>query len=308
MQDPRLVVVGSLAYDSIETPSRYAPDVLGGSATYFSLASSLQDVPTGVVAVVGDDFRAEDRRLLESRGVNLDGLEQAPGKTFAWGGRYDAELKDRETLYTHLNVFGDFKPRLPASYKDAPYIFLANIDPDLQHDVLAQCTGPRWVGCDTMNLWIDIKRDSLMALLPKLDMLFINDTEAHQLTGYRSVLAASRWIREHGTPSVVIKRGEYGAVVITEDDVFSAPAFLLEEVSDPTGAGDSFGGGMAAALARLDSTAPEALRYAAALGTVTASFCVEAFGPHRLAELDFGQLASRLVRYHALTAVPVPEE
>lgn len=304
MQDPNLVVVGSVAYDSIETPEHSEPSILGGSATYFSLAARLQDATTGIVAVVGNDFRPEDRRLLADKGVDCRGLEEAQGKTFAWGGRYDADLKDRETLYTDLNVFADFKPRLPEAYKNAPYLFLANIDPDLQHDVLAQCTGPEWVGCDTMNLWIDIKRDSLISLLPKLDMLFINDTEAHQLTGHRSVLAAASWIREKGTPAVVIKRGEYGAVLITETDVFSAPAFLLEDVADPTGAGDSFGGGMAGALAALDSTSGQALRYAAAVGTVTASFCVQSFGPARLAQLDGAQLADRLDAYRKLTSVP----
>jgi sugar/nucleoside kinase (ribokinase family) len=296
MSAPRLIVVGSVAYDSIETPTRDEKDVLGGSATYFSLASQAL-VPTGVVAVIGEDFRPEHRQLLAHRGVDLQGLVTEHGETFRWGGRYDAELKDRETLFTLLNVFADFSPRMPADYKAAPYLFLANIDPELQLDVLNQCTGPRFVACDTMNFWIQGKLDSLMQLLPRIDALFLNDTEAYELTGHRNLLHAARWIQDHGTPIAVIKKGEHGAVIITRDDVIVVPAFLLDQVEDPTGAGDTFAGGMVGTLARLDDTSPDALRLAAAVGTVTASFCVQEFGPHRLADLPLDAIQERLQAY-----------
>lgn len=304
MDTPKLVVVGSVAYDSIETHAVSEKDVLGGSATHFSLAAAVQGVSTGVVAVVGEDFNPEHIELLRNNRVDTTGLDVRKGKTFRWGGRYDSELKDRETLYTHLNVFETFHPRLPETYRNCPYLFLANIDPDLQHDVLGQCTGPKWVGLDTMNLWIDIKRESLLRLLPKIDALYINDTEAHQLTGERNLLKAAYWVQERGTPSVVIKKGEHGAVVVTGDGFFSAPAFLLEHVVDPTGAGDSFAGGMAAALARTDDLSDDGLRCAMTLGTVTASFCVEQMGPARLAALKRDALVERLEQYRRMVHVP----
>ena len=307
MGTPKLVVVGSVAYDSIETDAVSEKDVLGGSATHFSLAAAAQGVQTGVVAVVGRDFKSEHIELLRNNRVDTSGLDVREGKTFRWGGKYDSELKDRETLYNDLNVFETFHPRLPEAYRACSYLFLANIDPDLQHDVLSQCTGPKWVGLDTMNLWIDIKRESLERLLPKIDALYINDTEAHQLTGERNILKAARWVQERGTPSVVIKKGEHGAVVVTEGGFFSAPAYLLEEVVDPTGAGDSFAGGMAAALARTGDLSDEGLRCAMALGTVTASFCVEEMGPAKLAGLAPGALAQRLASYRRMVHVPEME-
>lgn len=303
MKTPNLVVVGSVAYDSIETPARSEPDVLGGSATYFSLAASHLASP-GIVAVVGQDFRSEHVRLLEDHGVRLDGLETAPGKTFRWGGRYDKDLKERDTLFTHLNVFSEFSPRIPQAFKDAPYLFLANIDPDLQLQVLEQCTSPRWVACDTMNFWIKGKLDSLLRLLPKIDALFLNDSEAFELTGHRNLLAAARWIQARGPATAVIKKGEHGAILVSRDHVFAVPAFLLDSVADPTGAGDTFAGGMAAAIAALDDTSPDALRYAAAMGTVMASFCVEDFGPFRLARLNREEILERLRRYRELTRIP----
>jgi len=303
MLDANLVVVGSVAYDSIETPTRNEPDVLGGSATYFSLAASHLARP-GVVAVVGQDFRQDHVRLLQEHGVRLDGLETAPGKTFRWGGRYDKDLKERETLFTHLNVFADFAPRVPATFRDTPYLFLANIDPDLQLQVLAQCNSPRWVACDTMNFWIKGKLDSLLRLLPKIDALFLNDSEAFELTGHRNLLEAARWIQARGPATAVIKKGEHGAILVSRDQVFAVPAFLLDSVADPTGAGDTFAGGMAAAIAALDDTSPDSLRFAAAMGTVMASFCVQDFGPFRLATLDKGQILERLRHYRELTRIP----
>ncbi|MBM4355823.1 MAG: sugar kinase [Deltaproteobacteria bacterium] len=303
MQSPNLVVVGSVAYDSIETPSRSEPDVLGGSATYFSLAASHLARP-GVVAVVGQDFRKDHVTLLQDHGIRLDGLETAAGETFRWGGRYDKDLKERDTLFTHLNVFAQFSPRIPQAFRDAPYLFLANIDPDLQHQVLDQCTSPRWVACDTMNFWITGKLDSLLRLLPKIDALFLNDSEAFELTGHRNLLQAARWIQARGPATAVIKKGEHGAILVSRDQVFAVPAFLLDSVADPTGAGDTFAGGMASALAALDDTSPDALRYAAAMGTVMASFCVEDFGPFRLARLTREEIAQRLRRYRELTRIP----
>ncbi len=306
MTSPNLVVVGSVAYDSIETDAQAQKDVLGGSATYFSLASRVL-APTGIVAVIGDDFKAEHKSLLANRGVDLAGLETAPGETFRWGGRYDSELKDRETLFTLLNVFADFSPKMPAGYRNAPYVFLANFDPELQLEVLNQCTGPRFVACDTMNFWIQGKLEPLLQLLPRIDALFLNDTEAYELTGQRNLLLAARWIQDHGTPIAVIKKGEHGAVIITRDDIVVVPAFLLPDVSDPTGAGDSFAGGMVGALARLDDTSPDALRLAAAVGTITASYCVQEFGPGRLASLDLAAIQERLATYWDRIHTPAKE-
>lgn len=306
MSAPKLIVVGSVAYDSIETNARTEKDVLGGSATYFSLAAQ-KLATTGIVAVVGADFQEEHKALLAQRGVDLSGLVTEPGETFRWGGKYDDDLKDRETLFTLLNVFADFSPRLPDSYKNSPYVFLANIDPDLQLDVLKQCTAPKFVGLDTMNFWIQGKLPSLTQLLPRIDALFINDTEAFELTGHRNLLLAARWIHEHGTRIAVIKKGEHGAVIISEDDVVVVPAFLLTDVADPTGAGDSFAGGMMGALAHLDDTSPDALRLAAAVGTITASFCVQEFGPGRLANLDLATIRERLELFWNRIRIPSTE-
>ena len=303
MTVPKLIVVGSVAYDSIATPTTSEKDVLGGSATYFSLAANTL-VPTGVVAVVGQDFRPEHRQLLVERGVDVTGLEVADGETFRWGGKYDDDLKERETLFTLLNVFADFSPRLPETYKSAPYVFLANIDPELQLAVLNQCTGPRFVALDTMNFWIQGKREALLELLPRIDALFLNDSEAYELTGHRNLMTAARWIRERGTPIAVIKKGEHGAIIVSEDDVVVAPALLLEQVADPTGAGDTFAGGMMGTIAARDDSTSPGLRAAAAMGTVTASFCVEAFGPSKLAALDRTALNQRLDAYRKLVRIP----
>lgn len=306
MDSPKLIVVGSVAYDSIETPDMAQEDVLGGSATYFSLAANVL-APTGIVAVVGDDFNPDHKALLDGKGINTAGLKTAAGKTFRWGGRYDVHLKERDTLFTDLNVFADFKPRLPESYRSAPYIFLANIDPDLQLEVLSQCTGPKWVACDTMNFWIQGKRESLLKLLPKIDALFLNDSEAHELTGYWNTVAAARWIQERGPQTAVIKKGEHGAIVISGDRHIVAPAFLLDDVADPTGAGDTFAGGMVGALAGLDDTSQESMRLAAAVGTVTASYCCQEFGPGRLTGLTRDTINRRLQLYRGFMHIPARE-
>ena len=306
MTEPKLIVVGSVAYDSIETPYQAQKDVLGGSATYFSLAAQAM-AQTGIVAVVGNDFKREHVELLEGRGIDTRGLETQEGNTFRWGGKYDDDLKERETLFTLLNVFADFSPKLPDSYRSAEFVFLANIDPDLQLEVLTQCTGPRFVACDTMNFWIQGKLDSLMRLLPRLDALFINDTEAYELTGHRNLLSAARWIQDRGTRIAVIKKGEHGVAVVTPQQTFVAPAFLLDAVADPTGAGDTFAGGMVGALVRMGDTSDEALRVAAAIGTVAASHCVESFGPTSLADLSLSAIKRRLLKYRELCRLPIKE-
>jgi sugar/nucleoside kinase (ribokinase family) len=306
MDNPKLIVVGSVAYDTIHTPAESQEDVLGGSATYFSLAARTL-VETGIVAVVGTDFRKQDRALLEGKGVNCRGLTAQEGLTFRWGGRYDADLKERETLFTALNVFADFAPKLPNEFKGVEVLFLANIDPELQLAVLSQCHGPRWVACDTMNFWIKGKLPALLNLLPRIDALFLNDSEALELTGHRNILKAARWIQEHGPATVIVKKGEHGAILIHEGEAFAVPALLLEAVADPTGAGDSFAGGMVGSIARMGEVSFDALKLAAAVGTVTASFCVEAFGPSRLAELDLAGIRERLAEWRKLTALPALE-
>jgi sugar/nucleoside kinase (ribokinase family) len=300
---PNLVVVGSAAYDTITTSEKKADNVLGGSALHFAMASEPL-AHTGVVAVVGDDFLAEDRALLHRRGVDLRGLETQPGKTFRWGGVYDQHMKDRETLFTELNVFATFAPKLPEDYAASPYVFLANIHPDLQRHVLDQCLQPKWVACDTMNLWILNARDSLLALLPRVDALLLNDSEAFELTGYRNLPLAADWIMQRGPSTVVIKKGEHGAVLFHQDNVFAASALPLRDVRDPTGAGDSFAGGMMGTIARLDTVDFDSVRCAAVVGTCTASFCVQDFGPHGLAEMDLASLQDRVNRYRSMVSVP----
>ncbi len=295
--EPRLVVVGSVAYDHVETPHHSVEEVLGGSAAHFSLASQLL-VPTGVVAVVGDDFLGSDMQRLVNRGVDIRGLTTMPGETFRWGGRYDFDLKERTTLYTHLNVFADFRPELPLAYRNTPYLFLANIDPDLQLAVLEQCNAPKWIGLDTMNFWIHGKRESLLKLLPKVHSLFLNDSEAYELTGHRDVIRAARAIQEMGTPAVFLKKGEHGSILFVEDQIFVVPALVLPDVCDPTGAGDTYAGGMAGTLARLDDLSPDALRFAAVVGTCMSSLCVQSFGPDGPCSTDLATLNERLDWYN----------
>jgi len=298
-----LIIVGSLAYDVVETPNHAAEPQLGGSAVYMSLAS-LPGADPGVVGVVGDDFAAADRALLEDHGVDLAGLHTRTGKTFRWGGRYDRHLKERDTLFTELGVFADFAPELPPEWRSAPYLFLGNIDPELQLSVLDQVDAPRWVGCDTMNFWIDRKRDSLDQLLQRVDALVINDSEAALLTGERNMARAGRRVQEMGPSTVIIKRGEFGAVVFNGDVTFVAPALVLSEVVDPTGAGDSFAGGMMAAICRTGDTSPEALRRAVATGTVVAGTCCQGYGPYHLADLTREDVNARLEDYADLIRLP----
>lgn len=292
-----LLVVGSVAYDSVETPFGQVTDALGGSATYFSTASSLF-APTQLVAVVGDDFRAKDRAHFHGRDIDMSGLQQRPGRTFRWGGRYHDDMNSRDTLFTELNVFETFAPEVPSNFRRASHVFLANIDPELQLHVLDQVESPSFVACDTMNFWIEgPKRGALDALLTRIDALLINDEEAKLLTGEKSVLRAAYAVQRMGPRAVVVKRGEHGALLLSGNDVFYAPAYPLEEVVDPTGAGDSFAGGMVGYLARCQDTDSESLRQAAVVGTLCASFCVEDFGLARLAKVDRTQLARRYERH-----------
>jgi sugar/nucleoside kinase (ribokinase family) len=294
-----LLAVGSIALDSVETPFGRRQDVLGGSATYFSTAASFFG-PVRLVATVGDDFPDEHVRFLSARGVDLEGLERRAGRTFRWKGRYEFDLNTAHTLETQLNVFGDFDPELPAAYRDSRYVFLGNIDPDLQRRVLDQVKAPRFVACDTMNFWIDSKRESLLQTLRRVDLLFVNDAEARQLAGEHNVVRAARRILGFGPRAVVIKRGEYGALFFGGDHVFAASAYPLAALFDPTGAGDSFAGGFMGYLARCGREDPEVLRRAIVMGSVLASFAVEQFSLDRLIALTHAEIRARYGEFQQL--------
>jgi sugar/nucleoside kinase (ribokinase family) len=287
-----LLVVGSVGLDTVETRAGKRVDVLGGAASYFSMAASFL-APVRLTAVVGTDFPEAHTDLLEAHAVDLAGLERVPGRTFRWSGVYAADFSTRTTLDTQLNVFQDFRPKLPAAWKDSEYVFLANIDPVLQLGVLEQTHHPRFVACDTMNFWIEGKRPELLRLLERVDMLLLNDEEARQLSGHASLPAAARAIRALGPRAVVIKRGDAGALLFHEAGVFAAPAFPIENVVDPTGAGDSFAGGFMGWMARERDTSPATIRTAMILGSVLASFCVEDFSLDRFRRLDLGQIRER---------------
>ena len=296
-----ILVIGSVAFDSIETPFGRGDDVLGGSATYFSTSASFF---TGVqlVAVVGEDFPEEHRQFLTSRGVDLTGLQTCPGQTFRWKGRYGYDLNEAHTLETHLNVFETFHPQLPESYRQAKYVFLANIDPELQLEVLQQVERPQLIACDTMNFWIDGKRDALIRTLGHVDILVINEAEVRQLADEPNLVKASRAVLSMGPKTLVVKRGEYGVLVFTEHSIFSAPAYPLEEVFDPTGAGDTFAGGFMGYRAATNNLSDETIRKATVFGSVMASFTVEDFSLDRLRKLSWEDVEERFRRFQALTA------
>jgi sugar/nucleoside kinase (ribokinase family) len=302
-----LLVVGSVALDSVETPFGTRHDVLGGSATYFAAAASLL-TRVSVVGVVGEDFPASQLQFLRARGVELDGLSTVRGKTFRWKGRYGFDLNAAETLDTQLNVFEHFAPELGPQARKAERIFLGNIDPVLQLRVLEQAERPRLVCADTMNYWISSKRQQLLELLPRVDVLMINDAEVRQLAGESNVLKAAHAAQRMGAKAVVVKRGEYGALLVAGGHSFYAPAFPLADVVDPTGAGDTFAGGFLGLLDRLDSNEPAALRQATVMGSTIASFTVEQFSLDRLRDLDLAQVRHRfdsfrqLVHFDALPA------
>ncbi len=294
-----LVVVGSVALDSVETPFGHRESVLGGSATYFAASASFFG-PVRLVAVVGDDFPDEHVRFLASRGVDLAGLARRPGRTFRWKGRYAYDLNTAHTLETHLNVFADFRPALPQGWEQSRFVFLGNIDPDLQRQVLDQIRGPALVAADTMNFWIAGKRDSLLETLKRIDLLFVNDGEVRQLAGESNVVRAARAILSLGPRAVVVKRGENGALFFSGPEVFAASAYPLPSVFDPTGAGDSFAGGFMGYLARTGRSDPDAMRRAIVVGSVLASYAVEEFGLDRLRRLTPPEIRARYGEFRRL--------
>ncbi len=299
-----LLVVGSVAIDTLETPRGRAPDVLGGAATYFAVAASFF-TPVRLVAVVGEDFPRAELDWLGRRGIDLAGVEIRPGRSLRWTGRYHEDMNVRDTLSFEANVFEHFSPELPAAYRDSPFVFLANIAPALQARVLDQVK-PRLVGADTMNLWIETARGELDALLRRVPLLMINDEEARLLSGERNMVRAARRILAMGPSSVMIKRGEYGVMYFSGESVFAVPAYPLEEVFDPTGAGDTFAGGVMGYLASSQDLSPAGLRRAIVYGSVLASFTVEAFSLERLRNLTREDIDRRYRQFISLTAFDVP--
>jgi len=295
-----LVVVGSVALDSVEANGTLHDDVLGGSASFFSTAASYF-TSVKLVAVVGEDMPKQHLEFLASRGVDLAGLERANGKTFRWKGRYSDDLASRTTLDTQLNVFADFKPRLPEAWRDGEFLFLGNIHPTLQLDVLTQVRKPRLVAMDTMNFWIEGEPAALAKVLERVDLLVINDEEARLLSKEHNLPRAARAIRAMGPKTVIVKRGESGALLFHEHGVFAAPAYPLERVVDPTGAGDTFAGGFMGYLARVRDVGPQAVRRAMFYGSVMASFCVEDYSLDRLRGLSEGEIEGRYRAFRDLT-------
>ncbi len=295
-----ILVVGSVAYDTIETPFGKAERVLGGSASFFSVAAALF-VPVNLVGVVGSDFGEKQLAAFKGRRIDLEGLERAEGKTFHWQGKYSYDLNARDTIATNLNVFEFFKPRIPASYRRSEIVFLGNIDPVLQLEVLNQVEKPRLVACDTMNFWISGKLEALEKTLARVDVLLINDAEARQLSGEWNIVKAARAIRTMGPRTLVIKKGEHGVLMFSEHGSFAAPAYPLESVFDPTGAGDSFAGGFIGYLAGAENESDETLRRAVIMGSTLASFCVEAFSLDRLLTLTRTEIDDRFLLFKRLT-------
>jgi sugar/nucleoside kinase (ribokinase family) len=297
--DNRILVVGSVALDTIRTPYGEVTDALGGSASYFSFSAS-HFAPVAVCAVVGEDFPSLHRRQLEERGVDLTGLQTAPGRTFRWRGEYMAELGHAHTLETQLNVFADFHPRLGEGERKAPYVFLANIDPELQLEVLAQMKRPRLVLSDTMNYWIARKPDRVFEVLRRVDVALLNEEEARALAGETHLANAADKLLEEGANAVIIKKGEHGALYHSREERFITPAYPVTALTDPTGAGDSFAGGFLGLLARLGRLDGEALRQAMACGTAMASLAIESFSPARLVETDRAEIEGRVKALHGM--------
>jgi sugar/nucleoside kinase (ribokinase family) len=301
-----LVVVGSVAYDGVETPHGKVDRMLGGAATYISLAASYF-TQTRIVAVVGDDFAQADADLLASRGIDLEGLEKVPGKTFFWAGKYSDDMNDRTTLQTDLNVFADFQPKLPESYQNARYLLLGNIQPALQRLVRSQMKHLRLAGGDTMNFWISDFRQELLTTIKEWDFLLINDSEARMLSGENNLRKAANKILDLGPHTVVIKRGEYGAMLFRRDSYFVVPGYLLENVFDPTGAGDCFAGGFIGYLAEHgfdlegDHISRGMLSRAVIYGSVMGSFCCERFGIERFRTLTRAQIDARFEEFREFT-------
>jgi sugar/nucleoside kinase (ribokinase family) len=295
-----ILTVGSVAFDSIKTPFGERSRVVGGAATFFSVAASFfTDVR--LVAVVGEDFADEQMQVFGGRRIDLTGLQRVPGETFRWKGEYNFDLNSRETIYTHLNVFDQFRPVLPESYRPTPFVFLANIHPALQLEVLDQVEAPRFVAADTMNFWIDGTPDDLRAVLGRVDALVINDEEARQLSGEANLVKAARVIRNMGPRLLIIKRGEYGVLMTRDEAFFAAPAMPLEDVWDPTGAGDTFAGGFMGYLASAGEITDAAVSRAIIAGSAMASFAVEDFGLDRLLRLTQDEVRGRFDAFKRLT-------
>jgi len=288
-----LLVVGSVALDSVETPFGAVEEALGGSAVFFALAGSILH-PVQMVGVVGTDYPMPQLQRLAPRGIDLRGVTVMEGESFRWGGKYGFDLSSRETLFTRLGVFANFKPSIPEAFRDASYVFLGNIDPELQLDVLDQVKKPKFVAADTMNFWINGKRPTLMKLLERVDCLLVNDSEIRELTGDWHIHRAARWILERGPKYVVIKKGEHGAVLVGGGQVFYVPAFPLEDVFDPTGAGDAFAGGFMGHIARTGNITSPNLRLAMVYGSAMGSFAVERFSVQRFEEIDRDLVVERV--------------
>ncbi len=296
-----VLVVGSVALDSVETPFGKADDVLGGSATFFS-ASASHLTKVSVVGVVGSDYPMEKLEPLRKRGVDFSGLEKAEGESFRWRGRYRHDLNSAETLETHLGVFSRFSPKIPEKLRSSPYLFLGNIDPRLQLAVLNQVKKPKLIACDTMNFWIQSRRPELLELLGHVDMVTLNDAEARQLTEKANLVQAAQWIMGRGPRHVIIKKGEHGAFMFNEQSIFFAPAFPLESVFDPTGAGDAFAGGFIGYLAASGDLSEANMRRAVIFGSVMGSFAVEKFSIERLMTVTRAEIDQRMRDMRRLVA------
>lgn len=299
----KLVIVGTVAFDAIETPFGKTDKILGGAATFIGLAASQFDVDAAIVSVVGGDFPQEYLDLLSDKNLNISGIEIVKeGKTFFWSGKYHNDMNTRDTLATELNVLADFNPIVPKAYKDAEVVMLGNLHPNVQMGVLEQMNKkPKMVILDTMNFWMDCALEELKAVIKKVDVITINDEEARQLTGEYSLVIAARQIHGMGPKYVVIKKGEHGALLFHNEDVFFAPALPLEEVFDPTGAGDTFAGGFAGYLAKTEDLSFENMKNAVIYGSTLASFCVEKFGTERMQNLEHKQVHQRLQQFKQLT-------
>ncbi|MDT8340423.1 MAG: PfkB family carbohydrate kinase [Longimicrobiales bacterium] len=295
-----VLVVGSVALDTVETPFGSAERVLGGSANYFAAAASLFGT-VRVVGVVGDDYPLQDLDFMRERGVDFGGVSTAPGRSFFWAGRYAYDLNTRDTLATELGVFADFRPEIPESFRDARMVFLGNIDPELQLGVLEQVSDPALVACDTMNFWIEGKRDELMEVLRRVDVVLLNDAEVRQLSGEHNLLRGARWVQGLGARYVVVKKGEHGAILYGPDWMFFAPGFPLEEVFDPTGAGDAFAGGFLGSLCGESALDRPAFRRAMIYGSATGSYAVEQFSVDRFRSLTPVEVARRVEEFREMT-------
>ena len=295
-----ILVVGSVALDTIKTPFGKEKEILGGSATYFSLSARFFS-PVNLVAVAGTDFPRKYVNFLKNRKVDLKGLTFEEGKTFRWQGRYGWDFGNPETVATHLNVFSTFNPKIPPSYRKSKYLFLANIDPVLQHRVLSQIDKPRLIACDTMNYWIEKKRKELLRLVKKVDIFFLNESEAKELTGQASLIRAAKALCSLGAKKIIIKKGEHGSLLFLGDSVFSTPAYMMESIVDPTGAGDTFAGGVMGYLSLCKRLNEANFRKAIVYGSVMATFAVENFSVGRLGYISKSDIERRYRKYEKLT-------